>query len=223
MIRKVLTIILVGLVGFLQAQDVSKLPLVPFEPAIADAQKPLVVYLSGDGGVNSFSKSLCQQLNAKQYPVILFNTAKYFWDKKTPAQAATDVEKVIAYYRNTWKKNNVILIGYSFGADVTPFVYTRLSQTMATAVSHIVLLSPANLTDFEVHLLGSVKNGSSVTEEINRIPNKPILILQGDEEKEKVSPASLRIRNYQIVTLKGGHHYDGNANEVVNSILQNIK
>jgi type IV secretory pathway VirJ component len=223
--RVILIIGLIHLLSYTMAQDVSKLPLATFESSVADTSKPLVVYLSGDGGVNSFSKSLCRQFNEKRYPVVLFNSEKYFWDKKTPAQAAVEVEKVISYYKNAWKKNKVILIGYSFGADIVPFVFTRLPKDVSESISHIVLLSPANKTDFEVHLnpFASIKNGSSIPEEINKINNKPILILQGDEEKEKVLPSSLRIRNYKITTLKGGHHYDNNATEVVNAVLGNIR
>ncbi len=55
------------------AQDVSSLPLVPFPSKLQDSSKPFILYLSGDGGLNSFSKEYVQQMGNKGYPVILFN------------------------------------------------------------------------------------------------------------------------------------------------------
>ena len=211
--------------GVSQAQDISSLPVVPYPAKNPDPQKALVLYLSGDGGENSFSKSLLQQINDKGYSAVLFNSQKYFWSKKTPEQTASDVEKVIQYYRSQWKANGIIVLGYSFGADVAPFVATRLSKNTYAFVKDIVLLSPSNATDFEVHvsqLFGRAKStGSSVAAEINRIPQKPLLIIQGQDESEKIEPTMLKVPN-KLITLKGGHRYDRNISEVINTIFCNL-
>ena len=78
-----------------KAQDVSSLPLTPFPANTHDADKALIIYISGDGGLNSFSKQFCQALNDKGYSVVLFNSLKYFWSKKTPQQASADVQRTL--------------------------------------------------------------------------------------------------------------------------------
>ena len=209
-----------------KSQNISSLPVVPYTANNYAAQKPLVIYISGDGGENSFSKSLVKQIAAKGYPVVFFNSLKYFWSKKTPEQCAADVEKVIQYYRAQWKVQHVMIIGYSFGADVAPFIATRLSKEVFASLNNIVLISPSNATDFEVHvslLFGKGKiTGSSVPAEINKITQKPVLILQGEDESERVEKSALKNTNYKIVVLKGGHRYDSNTSELTDTIFKNL-
>ena len=206
-------------------QDISSLPVVPYTAAGYSLQKPLVVYLSGDGGENSFSKSIMNQVTSKGYPAVLFNSQKYFWSKKTPEQTASDVEKVIQYYQLQWKVKSVIIIGYSFGADVAPFIVTRLSKDTYASLKNIVLMSPSQATDFEVHvaqLFGKGKStGSNVVTEINKIKQKPVLIIQGVKESEKIESGSLKI-TYKLIGLKGGHRYSSETTEVADAIFKNL-
>lgn len=208
-----------------KGQNISSLPVVAYFAKTSNTQKALVLYLSGDGGENAFSKSLMQQINNRGYATVLFNSQKYFWSKKTPEQAAADVDKVIRYYQLQWKVNNVIIIGYSFGADVAPFIAVRLSKETYAAVKNIVLMSPSNATDFEVHvaqLFGKGTNtGSDVPAEINKIRQKPLLLIQGQQESEKIQPASLKVA-YKLVALKGGHRYDSNTSAIADTILKNL-
>lgn len=209
-----------------KGQDISSLPVVAYAAKNNNAQKAFVLYLSGDGGENSFSKSMMEQVTSKGYRAVLFNSQKYFWSKKTPEQTASDVEKVIKYYQSQWKLKNVILIGYSFGADVAPFIATRLSPETYAAVKNIVLMSPSQATDFEVHvaqLFGSGKStGSSVPEEINKIKQKALLIIQGLKESEKIESTSLKV-SYKLIGLKGGHRYESDTSEVANTIFKNLQ
>jgi type IV secretory pathway VirJ component len=211
---------------FTKAQDVSSLPLTPFPITNIEPEKALIVYISGDGGLNSFSKQFCQALNDKGYPVVLFNSLKYFWSKKTAQQASTDVQKTIQYYKASWKKNKVVILGYSFGADVLPFIYTRLAKDVQNSVKNLVMVSPSNTTDFEVHvnqMFGKKQtDGVSVPDEINKIADKPLLFIQAQKEPERVEVERLKIHNYKLVVLKGGHHYDNNGGEVADMIVQNL-
>ena len=77
-------------------------------------------YISGDGGFNKFSTSLMQNLNRQGYAVIGLNAKEYFWKKRTPKEAAGSIESVIN--ESALKQKNIVLIGYSFGADVAPFM-----------------------------------------------------------------------------------------------------
>lgn len=217
--------VLIAFAAIAKGQDISSLPVVPYTVAGYDLQKPLVVYLSGDGGENSFSKSMMNQIINRRYPAVLFNSQRYFWSKKTPEQTAADIEKVIQYYQLQWKVKNVIIIGYSFGADVAPFIVTRLSKNMYASLKNIVLMSPSQATDFEVHvaqLFGKGKStGSSVAAEINKIKQKPLLIIQGEKESEKIEASALTV-NYKMIGLKGGHRYDSDTAEVADAIFKNL-
>jgi len=119
------------------------------------------------------------------------------------------------------------LLGYSFGADILPFIFTRLPKSQADHVEQIILLSPSNHTDFEVHLnemLGKNSRGTNnVPGEINKINQKPILIVSGEKEEGSLNFTNLKITNYQKVTIPGGHHYDRDPAEVVNSIIKYLQ
>jgi type IV secretory pathway VirJ component len=48
--------------------------------------KPLVLYITGDGGFNNFSKAFMKQWNANGYPVVALNAKSYFWKTKAPGR-----------------------------------------------------------------------------------------------------------------------------------------
>jgi len=66
----------------------SKLPLKEWNSA---ADKPLVFYISGDGGYTSFSEGVCTAINKAGYNVTSLNSKSYFGDKKTPQQTKDDI------------------------------------------------------------------------------------------------------------------------------------
>jgi len=191
----------------------------------ADTAKPLIFYISGDGGFNKFSTSFMQSLNQLGYSVIGLNAKSYFWTKQTPQDAAKAIEGAINDSNKQWKKKNVVLIGYSFGADVAPFMLTHFSPAMAAKVSHLILLSPSPKTDFEVHvlqMLGLGKNaGESVPAEINKI-SKRVSFIVGDDEIE-FPFSQVTIKNKRIIKMPGGHHYDGDVNALAKQIVSLIK
>ncbi|HEY9256557.1 MAG TPA: AcvB/VirJ family lysyl-phosphatidylglycerol hydrolase, partial [Chitinophaga sp.] len=109
------------LLAVLQAgaqSGISNLPVVIKAPA-AGTTEPMIVYITGDGGMKKFSANVIESFHQKNYPVVALNALKYFWSKKTPQQAAKDVAALIKYYQSQWGSNHgILLIGYSLGADV---------------------------------------------------------------------------------------------------------
>lgn len=210
--------------GFTQNSiDISSLP-VNIVSSNSDSSKPLVFYMTGDGGWNKFSQLLTQGMAAKGYPVVSLNSNKFFWQKKTPEQNAAAISALVKSYQKQWKRAKVLLIGYSFGADVLPFAYYHLPKDLTAQVQNITLLSPSANTDFEVHLmvmLGNKGEGQSVPEAINKIIDKPITIIFGEGEN-LYKNGELTGKNLTFQTLPGGHHYDGNETNVVNAIIQHI-
>lgn len=213
---------LLGLAFNLAGQK-NQLPLT-FYPS-KDTLKPLLFYISGDGGFNKFSTSFMEALNKQGYAVIGLNAKDYFWNKKKPGEAASAIESTIVDSNKKWKKKNIVLIGYSFGADVAPFILTRFSPAFTPSVSHLILLSPSPKTDFEIHvlqMLGWGKDaGESVPAEINKI-SKPVTIITGDDE-DTFPVAQLTIKNKKIIKMPGGHHYDGNVNALCTQVIQQLR
>ena len=193
--------------------------------ASTDTTKPLIFYISGDGGFNKFSTSFMTTLNKEGYAIMGLDAKDYFWSKKKPQEAATAIEEAIAQTNKEWKKKGIVLIGYSFGADVSPFMLTHFSPTLSNSINHLILLSPSPKTDFEIHMLqmlGWGKNeGESVPAEINKVP-KPVTIIVGDDENEFPFD-QLTIKNKQVIKMPGGHHYDGNVQALSKQVIQQMK
>ncbi|AXY72834.1 hypothetical protein D3H65_02110 [Paraflavitalea soli] len=190
-----------------------------------DASKPIIFYATGDGGWTKFSLALVQSFNQAGYPVVALNSKDYFWKKKTPAKTAADVGALLSQYLQTWKREAVILVGYSFGADVTPFIQNYLDRNIAGKTTHMVLMLPYKSTDFEVHfseMLGIArKDAWSVPDEINKV-SKPILFVLGTE-KDQFPLNALTIKNYSSITIDGGHHFDDKADKVAQQVLAWVK
>jgi len=99
-------------------------------PATAPgAQTPLVVFLSGDGGWAALDSGVSTQLRQRGYSVLGWNSLTYYWKKKSPEQVTADLTSLLEHYLPLWKKEKVMLIGFSFGAEITPFAINRTGSS----------------------------------------------------------------------------------------------
>jgi len=172
----------------------------------------LVIYLTGDGGWNKFSQKLTQEFENKGYGVVSLNTLKYFWKRKTPDIFAQDIEYLANYYMEEWSKNSVIIVGYSFGADVAAFLPERLSKNLLAKMNHIVLLSPSASSDFVINLsdlIGDSKNTMrkyKIEPELNKT-TFPIVCIFGMKEDLKLKSTLIKKKSLTIIELPGSHQY----------------
>lgn len=192
-------------------------------PAAGDTAKPMIVYITGDGGWNKFSKTLCSNLAAKGYPIAALDAKEYFWKKKTPAQSALDITRLIEAYQKIFNRKKIVLLGYSFGAEVLPFVFNGLPGYLKAQVINVSMVSPSAYTDFEIHIavmLGAgFTGGASVTNELNKITAKPVTLIFGMDENE-FPLSQVKIKYVTCIRLQGGHHYDGDEAKLCNTIIQ---
>lgn len=187
--------------------------------------KPLIFYISGDGGLNKFSTGLCQSFSKKGYDVCALNARSYFNDKKTPEQTTSDIKNYLATKTAGRKNKTLVLIGYSFGADVLPFVLNRLPKNMLDNIVASVIMASSGTTDFEIHWAdifgGNTKRDMDVLKEINKLPVDNLIIINGSDEHE-LALNKILLKKYTHEVLPGGHHFDGDTEEIANVILNHI-
>jgi len=70
---------------------------------------------------------MVREFEKQDYGVVTLNSRKYFWNEKSPEVFADDIEKLSTYYLREWRKSSLIIVGYSFGADVAGFLPKRVS------------------------------------------------------------------------------------------------
>jgi type IV secretory pathway VirJ component len=186
---------------------------------------PVALILSGDGGWFSFEQAIADKLGANGVPTIGIDTRKYFWNRKTPEKTASDMAELLNYYGREWSKKKFILIGYSQGAELVPFIITLLPQQLKSSVVSAVLLSPAETTDFEVHIsnmldLGNKQNTYDVIEEIKKLEKINTICIYGQNEKSPM-PQLLKSSTAKFVFIPGDHHYHGNSTLIVKVMKDN--
>src|SRR5205085_3432674 len=105
----------------------SGIPLIEL-PQKSD-KNVFAIIISGDGGWMSIDRAVAKHLAGKGIGTVGWNSLKYFWDAKTPDQISKDLNRVILYYVSAWKKQKVVVMGYSMGADAVPFMVNRLPSS----------------------------------------------------------------------------------------------
>lgn len=201
------------------------LPLVITSSHINGSDKPVALIISGDGGWYHFEQSIADDLARQGIPTIGLDARRYFWKRRTPEEATSDLTNALVYYCREWKRSRIILIGYSLGAEIVPFIVNRFSDVIRARVESIVLLSPDVSTDFEIHLsnmmgLGNHQNTYNTVEEINRLHNVPALLIFGDGEKTKV-PELVSGPSVKIKKIPGDHHYKFNVPLIMKTMTDN--
>ena len=209
-----------------QENSLADLPLHVLESAVP-SNLPVFVFISGDGGWNTFNESVCINLAQHGISVVALDSQKYFWKIKTPDQITTDMIQVIETYQKLWKRERFVLAGYSFGANIVPFVANRLPRSIKNNLTSIILVSPDRKGDFEIHLsdmlnLGLSKGKYDILQEIQQDDVKKYLIIFDGDGSGSAHQVFQQIGvNTEI--LEGNHHFDSGYDALARMILEEVK
>ena len=176
--------------------------------------------------ISTPDKGIAQKLSEAGIPVAGLNSLHYFWKKRTPDQAALDLQKIIDYYMNRWHKQKVILIGYSMGADVLPFIINRLSPETRTRIDLVTFIGLSHRADFEFHFSNWLNMFSSSTEkpvmpELQRLKGMNLLCMYGADDDD-VLCKDQAVDFVKVVVLSGGHRIGDNYEPIVHYILAEL-
>jgi type IV secretory pathway VirJ component len=204
----------------------SDLPLIEV-PAEANSQTTMAIILTGDGGWAEIDKSVAKILAEKGIPTVALDSLSYFWRSRTPEETAKDIEDTISQYREKWYKQDVILIGYSFGADVLPFVANKLSAETQKNISLIALLGMGKTAAFKFHLsswINADKDPSRrpILPELKNMSWANTVCIYGvsDPESNCTQTAELGVK---VISMTGDHHFDKKYDELVQYIIDSSK
>jgi type IV secretory pathway VirJ component len=204
---------------------VEDLPLVEVTPAPGRHDDRLVVILSGDGGWAEFDKSVAAALAARGLPVVGWNSLRYFWTPRTPEATTGDLERVLRHYLRAWSRERALLVGYSFGADLLPFLVSRLPTDLKARVASVGLLGLSPDASFEFHVSSWVGGGGepryATVPEVKRLGALPVTCVQGAEETDSACARLEGTSGVRVVTLPGGHHFGGDARRLADILLDN--
>jgi type IV secretory pathway VirJ component len=217
--RIALALLLAGSTAALRAESLDDLPLVVMPPPAHGGA--MVLLLSGDGGWQELVETVARALSAQGHGVVGLNSLKYFWKPRSPDETARDLERVLDQYGRQWQVHEVLLVGYSFGADVLPIALNRMPQSVRERVSGLTLIAPSSTANFEVKVsswLGVGHAGLATVPELERLRGLPIVCLYGETDEDAVCP-SLPAGLATVRRMPGGHHFGGDFSAVARQVL----
>jgi type IV secretory pathway VirJ component len=203
---------------------VQSLPLVEYPVEHKRASLFAVIY-SGDGGWRDLDKEVGEILAREGVPVVGVDSLRYFWHRKPPETIGEDLAAVVRSYAARWGTSQVVLIGYSFGADILPFAVNRLPADVGERVRQVSLLGIAPTAAFEFSVAGWLGAASSeevaVLPELLRMDLRLVQCFYGEDEPDALcrSPA---LRGVEMIRTSGGHHFDGDYPALARRILDGV-
>jgi len=202
--------------------DVRDLPLVEL-PATKAKGDRFAIMISGDGGWRRIDTKVTDKLRADGMPVVGFLANEYFRTRRTPDDCGCALERVVRYYRIVWKKPNVVLIGYSRGADVLPFMASRLPADLHPSLKLIAFLGLESTIDFKYtpswffwHFKKEPQ--FAVKPELEKLRGQNLLCVYGEKEKASLCH-QLEPGLAKILREPGGHHFAGKYADVAEAII----
>jgi type IV secretory pathway VirJ component len=201
--------------------EVSNLPVNEVH-AESNSSEELAILISGDGGWAGLDQELAARLAADGVPTVGLNSLKYFWTERTPDETAKDIARIMSHYLAAWNKQRVLLVGYSFGADVLPFVVNRLPPDLRARVATVSLLGVDSNASFEIKIAGWVgadDGGPATQPEVAAMGAIPVLCIYGEGETDSICPGLPKEPQHTLAEIGKGHHFSGEYSSLADRIL----
>jgi peptidoglycan-N-acetylglucosamine deacetylase len=192
----------------------NRLPLVEV-PASHPGGHTLALVMSGDGNWADLIESFSRTLADSGIAVVGLDSRSYLDHARTPDEIASDMVRVLRAYLTRWQRDDILIAGYSRGADLAPFVVARLPDDLRARVRLVALLSPATTANFHFHLIDLVRtvhrpDDVPVLPELARMGEVATLCVYGREETGSLCTADPAGRMH-AVAREGGHRTTDHA------------
>ena len=164
----------------------------PLHEVTAASRGPwLGVMITGDRGWVGDDRDLAGALADRGVAVVALDVRSYLRAKRSPDAAAHDVDRVVRHYTRWWGRPRVVLVGYSRGADMMPFVANRLPADSKARVGLLALVGLEQRASFELHWTDLVLNRTRATDlpvlpELERLRGLRMLCVYGEDERDSM-------------------------------------
>ena len=204
------------------------LPLTEVVDPKAPTGDAFAIMYSGDGGWADLDAGVARRLAAAGVPTVGVSSLKYFWRARDPDGMAKDFRRIADHYAAAWKRSRVMLVGYSLGADVAPFIASRATSGPGASLAALGLLSPGREASFQFHLtdwLKAADDGAPIAPEIGRIDaSMPVACAYGTSEADAslCTTDALKRPKAAVKAFDGGHHLAGDYDGIATLLLGSL-
>lgn len=203
------------------------LPITEIQP-VRPGGRALAVVVSGDGGWATIDQAIGAALADSAVAVIGLDARRYLSTRRTPEAVAADLTEVIRRYLSAWQLDRVLLVGYSRGAVIAPFIANRLPEDLRQRLDLVAMLGLGFHAGWHVgwtDLLRTTTNPAdpAVRPEIEALGRSgvPMMCVFGVDEKESLCRDGADLPMRRIGTA-GAHHFDGNYRRLVGEMLASV-
>jgi type IV secretory pathway VirJ component len=170
----------------------------------------LAVLLTGDGGWAAGDQGLAAAFASHNVAVVGLSSPMYLAEKRTPDEAADDLTRILRHFFGAWHRQRVIIAGYSRGADIAPFMISRLPDDIRERVDLAVLLGPGEWASFKFGLLDLLRfhhkgDDRPVNAEVARLRGTPVLCIYGAKDRGSICPSLGKAGLARLIVRPGGH------------------
>ena len=205
---------------------VDDLPLVELRGATHTGT--LAVFLSGDGGWADIDKKIGEVLAERGIDVVGFDDRAYLRGKtRTPDGTGADVARAASAYLARWNDQRLVLLGYSRGADLLPFVAARLPASLRAQLVLVAMLAMQERASFhyrfsDLWATHSRPSDIPIRPELERVRGANMMCVYGRDEEESLC------RNVDTTLVHpevrpGKHHFDGDYHAIASLILARLE
>ncbi len=201
----------VSLAWAASAAAAEELPLVR-APAPAGTTGPMLLLLTGDGDWAPFPKELAALATARGTPVLGLKMRSYLSKRRTPEELAAALAPVVRAQLEAWQRTELMIVGYSRGADVAAFVVNRWPEALRAQLTGIAFVGLSEHASFEFHLndlLADIVRPTDVPTrpEVEKLVGMPMWCVRGAEEQN--SFCDRPVSGMQVATHPGSHRAGG--------------
>lgn len=204
--------------------DVRDLPLVEVPASTPNAapslaQRSLAIFITGDGDWAAIDKGIAGAVAQGGIPVVGLKARAYLeHGKRTPDGLTRDVERIARAYMARWGRDRLVLLGFSRGADFTPFVMNRIAPDLHDRVALVGMYGAEQNASFEFHFLDLFSDTHRASDipvgpELARMAARPGLrafCVYGADEKDSACKNTPDSPTLHKIERGGAHHFDKN-------------
>ncbi len=224
----VVLVVALSLASHVRAQ---KLPLVELPVAAGAPElpgRPLGFVFSGDGDWAGADKDVAEAFARAGIPVVGLKARSYLRGAhRTPEGTARDISTILTEYLERWQRETLILVGYSRGADLMPFIVNRLPPELRERIRMVALLGPQPNASFTFHFMDLVRDKHRSTDlpvlpEIERMKGLRIVCVYGEKESGSLCPAAPP-GLMETLQRPGRHGLGGEGTDVADMLLKRLR
>jgi type IV secretory pathway VirJ component len=205
---------------------VTDLPLIE-QTARTASGHTFAILMTGDGGFAALDKGVSADLVAHGIPVVVLNTRPYLEHRRTPDSAGSDLIRIMRHYLFAWNMQRVAIVGYSRGADIAPFMVSRLPSDLRARVAVVAMMGVARRVNFQWHfkdLFVDARRPSDVATvpEIEKLRGMNLLCVYGADEKDSAC-RDLSAGLAKTEARTGGHHFDNDYRALGELVIEQLR